>query len=82
MYIQQMRFGERLNYQIECMAETDSIIIPTFTFQPLVENAIIHGLAPKEEGGTIHIKVWSEKEDVFITLRVTKDNMKLWLSFC
>ncbi len=71
MYIQQMRFGERLDYQIECGAEEYSAIIPTFTFQPLVENAIIHGLSPKEEGGKIYIKVWTEEEGTFITVQDT-----------
>ena len=71
MYIQQMRFGERLNYTIDCAVEESSAIIPTFTFQPLVENAIIHGLAPKEEGGKIHIRVWECNEETFITVHDT-----------
>ena len=68
MYIQQMRFGERLKFQIECDVEESSAIIPTFTFQPLVENAIIHGLAKKEEGGKIHIRVWEREGETFITV--------------
>jgi len=71
MYIQQMRFGERLQFEIDCGIEESSTIIPSFTFQPLVENAIIHGLAPKEEGGKIHIKVWEEEEHIFITVHDT-----------
>jgi sensor histidine kinase YesM len=68
MYIQQMRFGERLKFEIDCRMEENSVIIPTFTFQPLIENAIIHGLAPKEEGGKIHIKVWEQDQNIFITV--------------
>lgn len=71
MYIQQMRFGERLQFEINCGIEESTAIIPTFTFQPLVENAIIHGLAPKEEGGKIHIRVWEKNEDTFITVHDT-----------
>lgn len=71
MYIQQMRFGERLDYEIECDAQYNSIIIPTFSFQPLVENAIIHGLSNKEEGGKIHIKVCGSDEFIFITVQDT-----------
>ncbi len=71
MYIQKMRFGERLNFEIDCTAEESSTIIPTFTFQPLVENAIIHGLAPKEEGGKIRIRVWTKEGDTFITVHDT-----------
>ena len=68
MYIQQMRFGERLNFEIDCRVEVNSVIIPTFTFQPLVENAIIHGLASKEEGGKIHIKVWENDQNILVTV--------------
>ena len=32
-------------------------MVPTFTLQPLVENAVIHGVAPKEEGGRIRIRI-------------------------
>ena len=71
MYIQQMRFGERLRFEIDDSTEESDVIIPTFTFQPLVENAIIHGLAPKEEGGKIHIRVWKKGEDLFITVHDT-----------
>ena len=71
MYIQQMRFGERLRFSIDCAVEESSAIIPTFTFQPLVENAIIHGLAPKEEGGKIHIRVWERSGETFITVHDT-----------
>lgn len=71
MYIQQMRFGERLDYCVECDVEESATVIPTFTFQPLVENAIIHGLAPKEEGGKIHIRVWERDGETFITVHDT-----------
>ena len=71
MYIQQMRFGERLRFEIDCAMEESEAIIPTFTFQPLVENAIIHGLSPKEEGGKIHIRVWEKNNDIFITVHDT-----------
>ncbi len=71
MYIQQMRFGERIDFEIECAVEENSTVIPTFTFQPLVENAIIHGLSPKEEGGKIYIRVWEENEETLITVEDT-----------
>ncbi len=58
MYLQHMRFGERISYQVSCEVEAEEIMIPTFTFQPLVENAIIHGLSPKVEGGRIRIRIW------------------------
>ena len=71
MYIQHMRFGDRLKFQIDCDREHEETIVPTFTFQPLIENAIIHGLSKKEEGGRIHVRVWENEDAVFITVEDT-----------
>ncbi len=57
MFLQEMRFGGRITYSIDCQTDAELVHIPTFTFQPLVENAIIHGLASKEEGGNILIRI-------------------------
>nr|WP_302225739.1 sensor histidine kinase [uncultured Marvinbryantia sp.] len=66
MYLQHMRFGARISYRIDCRVDTQKYQIPTFTFQPLVENAIIHGLAPKVEGGKIKISVWEKGGSLLI----------------
>lgn len=71
MYIQQMRFGERLSYSVKCELDENTVLIPTFTFQPIVENAIIHGLAPKEEGGKINVRVWEHDGETIITFHDT-----------
>ncbi len=55
MFLQEMRFGSRITCGIDCQVDGEAVMIPAFTFQPLVENAIIHGLAPKEDGGRIQI---------------------------
>lgn len=54
--IEKMRLGERLtvHYDID---ESIQLMIPALSLQPLVENAIIHGLSKKNEGGTIKISV-------------------------
>ncbi len=57
MFLQEMRFGSRITCGIDCQVDGERVMIPAFTFQPLVENAIIHGLAPKEEGGHIQIRI-------------------------
>ena len=46
--LQQLRFGERLSYRIECPEEYRSVQIPRLILQPLVENAVIHGIEPCE----------------------------------
>ena len=71
MYIQQMRFGDRISYEIECMVDEEQTKVPTLTFQPLVENAIIHGLAKKEEGGKVYIRIWEENAELKISVKDT-----------
>ncbi|MCM1305612.1 MAG: histidine kinase [Butyrivibrio sp.] len=61
MFLQKMRFGSRIEYQIDCQVDAELVLIPTFTFQPLVENAILHGLIPKEEGGRILVRIRERK---------------------
>ncbi|MDD3367825.1 MAG: sensor histidine kinase [Lachnospiraceae bacterium] len=71
LYLQQMRFGNRVSFEIDCQADEESVVVPTFTFQPLVENAIIHGLSPKEEGGRIRIRIWERGKLLHITIADT-----------
>jgi sensor histidine kinase YesM len=54
--IEAVRFGERLNVEIDCDAEAGSVLIPSFLVQPLVENAIKHGVAPSREAVTVGIR--------------------------
>ncbi|SDD38407.1 sensor histidine kinase [Sporomusa acidovorans] len=53
--LEQARFGDRLTIKQEIEPDTLNILIPTFTLQPLVENAVKHGLLAKTDGGTITI---------------------------
>lgn len=71
IYLQQMRFGSRIRFSIDCLTDRKRAIVPAFTFQPLVENAVIHGLSSKEEGGRVLIRVWKEAERLYITVTDT-----------
>ena len=53
--LQKIRFGERLNYRFEIPGDLETFQIPKLLLQPLVENSIIHGLEPKEEGGELSL---------------------------
>lgn len=66
------RFGSRVNLRWEVSPDIDltETLTPSFLIQPLVENAFRHGLAPKEAGGTVVVRVDAE-EDV---LRVFVDD--------
>jgi len=55
--IQTLRFGNRIRYRRRCTVEVEPISIPAFTLEPLVENALLYGLEPKEEGGVLRIKI-------------------------
>ena len=76
MYLQQMRFGTRITYELICDVKRDAVLVPPFIFQPLAENAIIHGLSPKESGGRILVHIRKEMENLFITVRDTGVGME------
>ncbi len=54
--IQQIRFGERIRYRIDCGSEAEQMQIPFFSLQPLVENSIEHGLLKLEKGGELELR--------------------------
>lgn len=54
--IEQLRFGPRLQVSIEIDPDTDCMM-PPLLLQPLVENAVRHGIGQKPEGGTVDIRV-------------------------
>ena len=66
MYLQKMRFGGRVEFEVDCQVDENSVIVPTFTFQPILENAIIHGISPKVEGGKVFIKIRQEEDMLLI----------------
>ena len=55
--LQQMRYGDKFTFDIEADPALSAVPVPKMTLQPLVENAIYHGLKYKEEWGNIHIGV-------------------------
>ncbi len=60
--IQSIRFGDQIQYHIHCDEELKELSIPFFSLQPLVENAIKHGLLKKPEGGTLIMRCTREPE--------------------
>lgn len=75
LYLQKMRFGDSVQYELipepgssEAEALAD-IQVPAFLLQPLIENAFIHGIGKKEQGGKILIR--SEKKDNAMHIEVS-----------
>jgi signal transduction histidine kinase len=54
--IEQIRFGERLQVRVDTPPDTMSAHVPALLLQPLVENAVRHGIAPEVDGGTITLE--------------------------
>ncbi len=55
--IESVRLEERLIVDIRCEKEALKIEIPPLILQPLVENAVLHGIAPSVSGGTLSVKI-------------------------
>lgn len=67
LYIQQERFGKRIQVVWQLEAETN-VLIPSLTIQPLIENALKHGILKRSEGGTIHIRMINVDTHLEITV--------------
>ena len=56
MTTERLRFGDRLRLEFEVEERALDALVPSLLLQPLVENAVKHAIAPREEGGTIRIE--------------------------
>ena len=76
MYLQKMRFGQRVRYDTNCAPETLDVLVPSFVLQPLVENSIKHGLSKESKGGRIFIRTWMRGERLWISVSDTGVGME------
>ncbi|MDE2368654.1 MAG: histidine kinase [Burkholderiales bacterium] len=70
-----LRMEDRLRYEIDCDAALRDAALPSLLLQPLVENAIHHGLEPKVDGGTV--RVTARREGRLLVVAVTDDGLGL-----
>jgi LytS/YehU family sensor histidine kinase len=66
--MEKIRFEERLRVEYDLQKEALETLIPPFTLQTIVENAVKHGVAKLKEGGSIHISVSSRGDKVEINV--------------
>jgi len=66
--IELLRMGERLKVLWDTDNSLNNIKIPALSLQPLVENAIYHGIEPLTEGGKIHISTLKEGKHLIISI--------------
>ena len=69
--IQEVRFGDRFVCEIDVDERFQHCIVPKLVLQPLVENAILHGVADSDEG---FIKLWAEEDAEGALLLNVSDN--------
>src|SRR5262245_714312 len=73
--IQQVRFRDRLAVRYAVGEDVKGALVPNLILQPLVENAIQHGIAPLARGGSIEID--AQRHDGFLEIRVRNDGKPL-----
>ena len=67
--IEALRLGDRLELVWDVEPHEDTVMIPLLTLQPLLENAIYHGVQPLPEGGTIAVQVAYNGDKVAVNIR-------------
>ncbi|WP_193163843.1 sensor histidine kinase [Microbulbifer hainanensis] len=70
LQIESLRLGERLRQRWDIAEGLQQVAIPTMLLQPLLENAVLHGVARLREGGEIHVRIDADDD----TLQLTIDN--------
>jgi two-component system sensor histidine kinase YesM len=71
MSIMKFRFGERIGFHLEVGQEVDSdrVYVMPLLMQPVIENAVLHGLDEVEEGGSVDLAITREEDRLEIVIR-------------
>ena len=72
-HIQQLRFGERINFELNVDSGVQNMLLPGMLLQPLIENAVIHGVKEIVEGAFVGVCVSSRNSVLYLTV---EDNGK------
>ena len=73
--IQETRFQDQMSFRFDIDKDLDDIKIPPMLIQPIVENAIIHGLREKDKGGIININIKKQNSFIFISIKDNGDGI-------
>lgn len=66
--IQNVRYGDRMTIRFEIQDGVQSCYIPKLLIQPILENAIVHGVEDKIEPGMIIIRIYQEEKDLYVVV--------------
>ncbi|MHB1459535.1 MAG: sensor histidine kinase [Armatimonadota bacterium] len=69
IYIQNIRFADRIKFEFDIDESLLAVRAPYLVLQPLVENAIIHGIEPLEKGGHLKISVFKQEGNVIVEIQ-------------
>lgn len=75
IYLQQMRFEDKISVNFNIDNNLEEINIPCFCVQTLVENAYVHGLEPKDTNGHLTISITRNNENKFLLINITDDGI-------
>ncbi len=68
LVLQQIRYGDKVHFECEIEEKTKGCLVPSLIIQPIVENAIFHGLNAKEEPGLIVVESAINSDCLLITI--------------
>jgi two-component system sensor histidine kinase AlgZ len=68
LQIEKLRLAERLQYDWDIEVDMENISVPALLLQPLIENAVFHGIQPARKGGYLKIRIYRDGEWVCIDL--------------
>nr|NIV10025.1 hypothetical protein [Fodinibius sp.] len=69
--LEKHRYGDRLQYSLSVDDDLSNVEIPPMIIQPIVENAVKHGIAPTEDGGQVNITVRREDGEMMVSIEDT-----------
>jgi signal transduction histidine kinase len=71
--IEHIRFGDRLRFSVQAETDAQQVPVPPFLLQPLVENAVKHGIAPHTRAGEIHVTAILDGARLHVAIADTGD---------
>ena len=66
--LQQMRFGARLRVEYDVEPAAEPLLVPRLLLQPLVENAIRHGVSRRPGAGQVRVRAWCRQHDLHLAV--------------
>ena len=73
LQIERVRFGERLKFVHQADDRACDVEVPPLLLQPLVENAVKHGISQLVDGGTVHIRARRQQDILYLTVVNPRD---------